>query len=79
MISLQEAGEILHIARSGRVIVKLSRKVDVGDILLDSKGKKVAKVIELIGPVRMPYASAMSLTDRIKKYVGAKVYSGGRR
>jgi RNA-binding protein len=79
VIYLQEVGEILHIAKSGRVIVKLSQKVNSGEILLDSKGKKVARVVELIGPVKAPYASAMPMTDRIKKYVGAKMYRGGRR
>jgi len=79
VIYLQEVGEILHIAKSGRVIVKLSQKVNSGEILLDSKGKKIARVIELIGPVKAPYASAVPMTDRIKKYVGTKIYKGGRR
>lgn len=78
MIYLQEVGEVLHIAKSGRVIVKLSQKVNPGDIFVDAKGKKVARVVELIGPVKAPYASAVLLTDRAKKYVGTKVYRGGR-
>jgi len=79
VIYLQEVGEIVHIAKSGRVIVKLNQKVNSGEILLDSKGRKVARVVELIGPVKAPYASAVPMTDRIKKYVGGKVYRGGRR
>jgi len=79
VIYLQEVGEVLHIAKSGRIIVKLSQKVNPGDIFVDAKGKKIAKVVELIGPVKAPYASAMSMTDRAKKYVGTKVYRGGRR
>ena len=79
VIYLQEVGEVLHIAKSGRVIVKLSQKVNSGEILLDSKGKKVARIVELIGPVKAPYASAVPMTDRIKKYIGTKMYRGGRR
>lgn len=79
LIYLREVGEILHIAKSGRVIVKLSQKVNSGDILVDSKGKKVARVVELIGPVKAPYASAIPMTDRISKYVGTKMYIGGGR
>ncbi|MFQ5920776.1 MAG: H/ACA ribonucleoprotein complex subunit GAR1 [Nitrososphaerales archaeon] len=69
----------MHIAKSGRVIVKLNQsvKLNSGDLLLDSKGKKVAKVTELIGSVKAPYASAIPMTDRIKSYVGRKIYSGG--
>jgi RNA-binding protein len=79
VIYLQEVGEVLHIAKSGRLIVKLTQKVNPGDVLVDAKGKKVAKVVELIGPVKLPYASAIPLTDRTKKYVGTKVYRGGRK
>ena len=79
LIYLLEVGEVLHIAKSGRVIVKLSQKVNSGDILVDSKGKKLARVVELIGPVKAPYASAIPMTDKINKYVGTKIYRGGVR
>jgi RNA-binding protein len=36
---------------------------------------KVAKVTELIGPVAEPYASAISLTNNIKKFVGKKMFT----
>ncbi|MBI5147232.1 MAG: hypothetical protein HZA84_08480, partial [Thaumarchaeota archaeon] len=38
-------------------------------------GRKVAKVTEMIGPVSKPYASAISLTNNIKKYIDQKVYA----
>jgi rRNA processing protein Gar1 len=61
---MQEVGEVLHRARSGRLIVRLSGKVDAGTILLDSKGRNAAKVIELIGPASKPYASAAPSSER---------------
>ena len=72
---MQEVGEILHLATSGRVIVRLSKIVTQDQILCDEKSTKVAKVNELIGPVAKPYASAMSLTDNIKKFVGKKMFA----
>ncbi|RMF30156.1 MAG: hypothetical protein D6752_04625 [Candidatus Nitrosothermus koennekii] len=69
----------MHQAKSGRLIIKLDKEVRVGDILLDAKGKKVAKVMEIIGPVDAPYASAVALTDRVKKYIGSKVYLKERK
>ena len=72
---MQEVGEILHLANSGRVIVRLSNTVSAGQILCDEKSTKVAKVNELIGPVAKPYASAMSLTSNIKKFVGKKMFA----
>jgi RNA-binding protein len=72
---LQEVGEILHLASSGRVIVRLSKIVSQDQILCDENSTKVAKVTELIGPVAKPYASAMSLTNNIKKFVGKKMFA----
>ena len=72
---MQEVGEILHLATSGRVIVRLSKLVTQDQILCDEKSTRVAKVTELIGPVAKPYASAMSLTNNIKKFVGKKMFT----
>jgi len=65
----------LHLANSGRVIVRLSKTVTQDQILCDEKSTKVAKVTELIGPVAKPYASAISLTNNIKKFVGKKMFA----
>ena len=72
---MQEVGEILHLATSGRVIVRLSKTVVQDQILCDEDSTKVAKVTELIGPVAKPYASAISLTNNIKKFVGKKMFA----
>ena len=72
---MQEVGEILHLASSGRVIVRLSKTVTQDQILCDEKSTKVARVTELIGPVAKPYASAISLTNNIKKFVGKKMFA----
>ena len=65
----------MHLARSGRVIVQLTKLVEEGQILCDEKSGKVAKVMELIGPVAKPYASAAPLTNNIKKFTGMKVFA----
>jgi len=65
----------MHLARSGRVIVQLTKLVEEGQILCDEKSGKVAKVMELIGPVAKPYASAAPLTNNIKKFTGKKVFA----
>ena len=65
----------MHLAGSGRVIIQLSDKLVEGQILCDEKGTKVAKVMELIGPVRRPFASATPLTNNIKKFIGKSVFA----
>jgi len=42
----------MHLAASGRVIIQLSGKLVEGQILCDETGTKVAKVMELIGPIK---------------------------
>jgi len=76
-----EVGEIIHLARSGRLIVKLSavgaERVKSGELLIDGSGRKVGRVAELIGPVRTPYASVITMTDRTSRLVGSEVFGGG--
>ncbi len=71
---MQEVGEIIHLASSGRVIIRLRRPLEEGDYICDDAGRRIGKVTELIGPVTAPFASAISLTNNIKKYVGTNVY-----
>ncbi|MDV3276887.1 MAG: Gar1/Naf1 family protein [Nitrososphaerales archaeon] len=67
MNSLLQVGVILHQAKSGRLIVLLSREVKPGTSILDNKGKKLGRIVELIGPVRSPYASVSVATSRLGK------------
>ena len=73
---LTEVGEITHKAKSGRLIVKLFEmtKINSGDTILDSKGKKIGNVNELIGPVNSPYASVILLDEDFEPKAGEKVF-----
>ena len=62
-----QVGIILHQAKSGRLIVKLTKEVRPGAFLLDEKGRKLGKVVELIGPVSAPYASVMVVSSKLGK------------
>lgn len=73
---MKETGVILHQAKSGRLIVRLSRLVQPGSVLLDEKGKKLGSVIELIGPVKSPYASVALITSKHGQK-GDRTYTSG--
>lgn len=62
-----QVGVSLHQAKSGRLIVRLTKEVRAGVPILDDKGRKLGRVIELIGPVRAPYASVTLTSSRIGK------------
>jgi RNA-binding protein len=80
---LQEVGEVMHLAKSSRLIVRLlgssSKEIHSGEVLIDQNGRGVGKVIEIIGPVASPYASVMPLTGRPTKVLGVKVFRGKPR
>ncbi len=62
-----QVGILEHQAKSGRLIVKLSREVRPGAFLFDENRKKLGKVVELIGPVKAPYASVAVVSSRLGK------------
>ena len=72
---LTDVGEILHKAKSGRLILKLfeETKINAGDTILDSHGKKIGNVNELIGSVNSPYASVILLNEDFEPRPGEKV------
>ncbi|MCP8307670.1 MAG: hypothetical protein H3Z53_06875 [archaeon] len=70
---MEEVGTVIHLAKSGRIIIKVDKWVKPGTILLNSKGRKLAKVTELIGPVKSPYATAIPLTERVERVIGTRV------
>jgi RNA-binding protein len=79
LTNVGEIGEIMHLAKSGRLIVKLNAagaSIRAGELLVDGSGKRVGRIAELIGPVSAPYASVIPMTDRTSRLVGAKVFSG---
>lgn len=65
----------MHLAKSGRIIIKLKKPLTDGQMLVDKQGRKLARVSELIGPVKAPYASAIPLTNNVKKYIESAVYA----
>ncbi len=73
---MERIGEIVHLVKSGRLIVKVEDNIThnlIGQSLIDDKGSKVGKIIELIGPVKSPYASVIP-TINSKYSIGGVVY-----
>jgi len=76
-MNVMEIGEVLHLARSGRLIVKLNPSCGfskIGQLLFDNEGTKIGRIIELIGSVRAPFASVLPDTKSSNKISGMKVF-----
>ena len=76
MSSIIEAGEVFHIAKSGRLILKIGNDIELkpGENLFDNAGRKVGRVTELIGPVAAPYASILLADVQVKRTSGSKLF-----
>ena len=70
----------MHLAKSGRLIVRLTsvhREPKSGELIIDTNGKRIGKVIEVIGPVTAPYVSVVPMIEKINKIIGIRVFRGG--
>ena len=72
---MKEVGKVLHVAGSGRLIVQLASDVREGSILCDRKGARIAKVMEIIGNVLRPHASAAVLTNNTRNISGRRLFA----
>lgn len=70
-------GEILHLSKSGRLIVKIdqNRKNTRAGSLVFVNEKKIGKIVELIGSIKSPYASIIPFIQPRSKTSGLKVYT----
>lgn len=75
---MNELGEVLHLAKSGRLIVKMSaatsEKKVIGMPVVDSTGKQIGKIQEIFGPVVSPYASVQPSREKLTSIIGTKVF-----
>jgi RNA-binding protein len=78
---MNELGEVLHMAKSGRLIVKMSaatnEKKVIGMPVVDSTGKQIGKIQEIFGPVVSPYASVQPSREKLTSIIGTKVFIAG--
>lgn len=75
---MHELGRILHIARSGRVIVKTGtatwEKKMNGLPIFDINGRQIGRIQEIFGPVACPYASVQPIREKLADLVGIQVF-----
>jgi RNA-binding protein len=75
---MHELGRVLHIARSGRIIVKtlvgtIEKNVN-GLPVTDINGRQIGKIQEIFGPVMSPYASVQPIRQKPADIVGTEVF-----
>jgi RNA-binding protein len=77
MGTMDELGTILHVARSGRIIIRVntdSSKIKSTGVLVDSSGLRIGRILEIFGPVFSPYASVLPSRNKFAGIIGKKVF-----
>ena len=70
---MKTVGKIIHLARSGRLIIRLRTITFEGQIIIDNQNTKIGRVMEIIGPITKPYASVQPLIEITKSHIGKDV------
>ncbi|MCZ6648246.1 MAG: Gar1/Naf1 family protein [Thaumarchaeota archaeon] len=74
-IARRPIGTAIHVAKSGRLVIKAKADIRAGEVVFDERGNKVGKVLEVIGPTRSPYLTVIPANEESKRVIGRLVYS----
>lgn len=75
---MKSVGEVLHVSKTGKLVVRLEdSKVPprIGLYVYSEKGERVGMVVDIIGPVNSPYALVKPLNrETASGLVGSHLY-----
>lgn len=71
---MQRLGKVLHLSKSGRLVLRSRLKSRPGEIALDEELTPVGTVIDTFGPVENPYVSVKPSVSSPERYVGHILY-----
>ncbi len=71
---MKEAGRIIHYTNSRSYVIEAKAKILPQTLLYDSSGNRIAKVVDLIGPINRPFIVAKPLIVKPRKMVKATLY-----
>jgi len=73
-MSIKRLDRVLHLSKSGRLILRTHSKVKLGAVALNQDLKNVGTVFDVFGPVENPYVSVKPSVRDPGQYVGQLLY-----
>lgn len=73
-MTIKRLGKVLHLSKSGRLIVKSQLKVKPGSVTLSQDLKNIGTIFDIFGPVENPYISVKPSIRTPSNYVGQILY-----
>ena len=71
---MQRLGKVVHLSKSGRLILRSKTKARTGLVAMDEGLKSVGTVFDTFGPVENPYISVKPSVHDSERYVGQILY-----
>ncbi len=71
---MRKIGRVLHIASSGKAVVKAERVPKVGEVVFDEKQRQMGKVFDVFGPTGAPYVAVDVRVKDPKRVVDRDLY-----
>lgn len=80
MKAKDRVGIVSHISKSsGNLILRAERDVNIGDTILDSKGKRIGNIFDVFGPVEAPFLAVKSRIKDPEKLIGKGLFLGRKK
>jgi RNA-binding protein len=73
-ISMKRLGKVIHLSKSGKLILRVKVKPKLGAAVLDENLVVVGTVFDAFGPVGNPYLSVKPQVQEPDRYVGHVLY-----
>lgn len=71
---MRRLGQVLHVSRSGNIILRIKNVPKIGTTVVDENLKSIGKVVDVFGPVSSPYASVKPAVGEIEKLTDEILY-----
>ena len=73
-MSIKRLGKVLHISKSGRLVVRSQTEVKLGMAVVNQELRRIGVVFDIFGSVANPYISIKPSVRDLDQYVGQPLY-----
>lgn len=72
--SIRRLGKVLHLSKSGRLILRSQTKVKLGSVAVNEDLKNIGTIFDVFGPAENPYVSIKPSVRDPSQYVGQLLF-----
>ena len=72
---MYKLGRVLHVSSSGKLIIKGETKPNLGDKVVNDKGRRIGTIFDVFGPTSSPYISVNVMIDKPHRLINRILYA----